>query len=78
MCSYRSIFEADDARLIADIHIETWKACNVALSSKKKVDNRIVVSVYKTIKISVTHKYRICSHIFDDMNMLNTQYEYSA
>ena len=71
MCSYRNIFEANVTRLIEDIHIETWKACNVELSSKTKVENHIA-SVYKTIKFSDTHKCRICSHIFDDMNRLNT------
>ena len=71
MCSYRNIFEASDTGLIKDIHIETWKACNVELYRKTKVDNRIA-SVYKTIKISDTHKCRICSHIFYDMNRLNT------
>ena len=29
MCSYRNTFEADVIRLIKDIHIQTWKACNV-------------------------------------------------
>ena len=38
MCSYRNIFEANDTRLKEDIHIETWKSCNVGLSSKTKVD----------------------------------------
>ena len=51
MCSYRNISEADVTSIIEDIHIETWKACNVELSSKTKVDNHIA-SVYKIIKIS--------------------------
>ena len=71
MYSYINIFEADDTRLIEDIHIESWKACNVELSSKTKV-KMCIVSVYKTIKMSDTYKCRICSHIFDDMNRLNT------
>ena len=70
MCSYRNNFEVDVTRLIEDIHIKTWKACNVELSSKTKVKNHIEY-VYK--KISVTHKFRICKHIFDDMHRLNTQ-----
>ena len=36
MCSYGNISEADVTRLREDIHIETWKACNVELSSKTK------------------------------------------
>jgi hypothetical protein len=71
MYSYRNIFEANDTRLIEDIHIETWKACNVELSSKIKV-KMCIASVYKTIKMSDTYKCRICSHIFDYMNRLNT------
>ena len=46
-------------------------ACNVELSSKTKVEMRIA-SVYKIIKMSDTHKCRIFSHIFHDMNRLNT------
>ena len=65
MCSYRN-----DTTLIEDFHIETWKACNVELFSKTKVEMRIA-SVYQTIKMSDTHNCRICSHIFDDMNRLN-------
>ena len=71
MCSYRNNYEADVTRLMEDIHIETLKACNVELPSKTKVENQIA-SVYKTIKLSDTHKCRICSHIFDDINKLNT------
>ena len=71
MCSYRNIFEADVARLIEDIHIERWKAFNIELSSKPKVENHIA-SVYKTIQFCDAHKCRIYSHIFDDMNRLNT------
>ena len=52
MCSFRNIFEADDIRFIEDIHIEKWKSCNVEISSKTKVDNRIA-SVYKTIQKSL-------------------------
>ena len=51
--------------------METWKACNVELYIKTNVENHIT-SVYKTIKFSHTHKCRICGHIFDDMNRLNT------
>ena len=71
MYSYRNIFEAVNTRLIEDIHIETWKTCNVELSRKTKV-KMCIASVYKTINMSDTYNCRICSHIFDYMNRLNT------
>ena len=45
MCSYGNISEADVIRLREDIHIETWKAYNVELSSKTK--ERITVHLLK-------------------------------
>ena len=58
MCSYTNISEADVTRLIDIINFETWKACNVELSSKTKVEIHIAL-VYKIIKLSDAHKCRI-------------------
>ena len=68
---YWNVSEANVTRLILDIHIKTWEACNVELSNKTKVENDIA-AVYKTIKSFDNLKLRICSQIFDDMKRLNT------
>ena len=56
LCIPTEIFEFYDTRLIEDIHIETWIACNVELSSKTKVDN-CIASVYKTINAEYAVTY---------------------
>ena len=53
MCSYRNISDVNVTRLIEDIHIGTWKACNEELSIKANVENQIA-SVYKKSRIRET------------------------